>query len=362
MNDDDDIDEEYEESLLVQIEEERLAKKNSRRGHRGSVMGHDIVERDPIEGHERLNRDYFANPPKYGARLFRRRFRMKQALFLRIHDAVVAHDNYFVQRRNATGRLGLSSLQKVTAAFRMLAYGVPADYVDEYVQIGESTAIESLKRFVVAVVEVFGDEYLRSPNSDDLTRLLAKGEERGFPGIELAEGRAPPISYKVNGRSYDMGYYLADGIYPSWATLVKTIPAPQGNKHRHFAKEQEGARKDVERAFGVLQARFAIVRGPARFWDKDILKYIMTACIIMHNMIIEDEHDEHEHDRRPRQMHEIEKLYDRVADIPRISPSLERTPTLMEFIENRHRIRDKQMHTQLQEDLVEHLWKVHGGQ
>ncbi|XP_061998919.1 uncharacterized protein LOC133716216 [Rosa rugosa] len=159
MNDDDDIDEEYEESLLVQIEEERLAKKNSKRGRRGSIMGHNIVERDPIEGHERLYRDYFANPPKYGARLFRRRFRMKQALFLRIHDAVIAHDNYFVQRRNAAGRLGLSSLQKVTAAFRMLAYGVTADYVDEYVQIGESTAIESLKRFVVAVVEVFGDEY-----------------------------------------------------------------------------------------------------------------------------------------------------------------------------------------------------------
>ena len=41
----------------------------------------------------------------------------------------------------------------------MLAYGDPADYCDEYVQIGESTAIESLKKFAVAVVEVFDDEY-----------------------------------------------------------------------------------------------------------------------------------------------------------------------------------------------------------
>ncbi|KAL6191804.1 hypothetical protein ACLB2K_038193 [Fragaria x ananassa] len=114
---------------------------------------------------------------------------------------------------------------------------------------------------------------------------VSKGEKRGFPGMlgsidcmhwtwkncptawhessfvfsEFDEGCAPPMSYKVNGRSYDMGYYLADGIYPSWATIVKTIPAPRGNKHQHFAKEQEGARKDVERTFGVLQARFAIV-------------------------------------------------------------------------------------------------------
>jgi hypothetical protein len=47
--------------------------------------------------------------------------------------------------------------------------------------------------------------------------------------------------------------------------------------------------KDVERAFGILQARFAIVRGPARFWDQDCLWYIMTECVIMHNMIMEDD-------------------------------------------------------------------------
>ena len=55
--------------------------------------------------------------------------------------------------------------------------------------------------------------------------------------------------------------------------------------------KQESCRKDVERAFGVLQSRFAIIVGPSRFWRKEVLHDIMTTCIILHNMIIEDERD-----------------------------------------------------------------------
>jgi len=98
-------------------------------------------------------------------------------------NAVEAHDDYFVQKRNAAGVLGLSSFQKITAAMCMLTYGVAADATDEYVRIGESTALESLRRFVAAVDKIFGEEYLRSPNKADIARLLAMGEGKGFPGM-----------------------------------------------------------------------------------------------------------------------------------------------------------------------------------
>ena len=39
----------------------------------------------------------------------------------------------------------------------------------------------------------------------------------------------------------------------------------------------------------MLQARFAIVQGPTRFWHHEDLSFIMKACIILHNMIIENE-------------------------------------------------------------------------
>ncbi|XP_074326893.1 uncharacterized protein LOC141664837 [Apium graveolens] len=108
---------------------------------------------------------------------------MGRHVFLRIVDAVSNFDPYFQQRIDAVGRKGLSHLQKCTAAMRMLAYGVSADAVDDYVRIGESIAVEGLKKFVSNVITIFEGEYLRKPNSNDMQRLLQMGEARGFPGM-----------------------------------------------------------------------------------------------------------------------------------------------------------------------------------
>ncbi|RYR08529.1 hypothetical protein Ahy_B05g076262 isoform C [Arachis hypogaea] len=82
---------------------------------------------------------------------------------------------------------------------------------------------------------------------------------------DILNDRASEVNYTINGNNYTIEYYLADGIYPEWVTFVKSISKPQGEKRKLFAQYQEGQRKDVERAFGVLQARFIIIRGPARF-------------------------------------------------------------------------------------------------
>jgi hypothetical protein len=108
---------------------------------------------------------------------------MSRCLFLQIANKVDAHNPYFKQRTNALSVLGLSCLQKVTATHMILAYGIPADLTNEYLRIGETITIESLRAFVKAIVEVFGDWYLRAPNKADICRLLSIREQRGFSGM-----------------------------------------------------------------------------------------------------------------------------------------------------------------------------------
>ena len=316
------------------------------------------IERDREQGHIHLWNDYFHENPTYPPVMFRRRFRRNKPLFLRIVDRLTTEVPYFQQRRNAHGRYGLSPLQKCTAAIRMLAYGQSGDTYDEYLRLGESTALLCLEHCTNGIVQLFGDEYLRRPTPEDLQRLLDIGEKRGFPGMigsidcmhwqwkncptawrgqytrgsgkptivleavasedlwiwhaffglpgtlndinvldrspvfdDILQGRAPKVKFKVNNHTYRMAYYLTGGIYPNWSTFIQSIPLPQGPKAELFAERQESTRKDVERAFGVLQSRFAIVKNSALLWDKEKIGKIMRTCVILHNMIVEDERD-----------------------------------------------------------------------
>jgi hypothetical protein len=58
---------------------------------------------------------------------------------------------------------------------------------------------------------------------------------------------------------------------------------------KRFAEMQETTRKDLERGFGVLQTWWAIVRHPAITCSLKIRHEVITCCVIMHSMIVEDE-------------------------------------------------------------------------
>ncbi|XP_021985292.1 uncharacterized protein LOC110881292 [Helianthus annuus] len=164
----------------------------------------------------------------------------------------------------------------------------------------------------------------------------------------ILEGNAPQCNFIVNGNEYTQGYYLADGIYTEWSTLVKSFVYPANNnlKMQYFKRRQESCRKDVERAFGVIQARWAMIRGPGRSTSIPVLGDIMHACIILHNMIVEDER------------HTITD-WSREEDEPEPSSYNGGAPTEFEHYLQRFRsLRSKDTHIALRNDLMEHLWNL----
>jgi hypothetical protein len=73
--------------------------------------------------------------------------------------------------------------KKCIVGLRMLAYGGPADFLDEGLRMGESTVLKTVKEFITTVIKVFGDEFLRPPSESDLHNILSVNEARGFPDM-----------------------------------------------------------------------------------------------------------------------------------------------------------------------------------
>ena len=416
--------EEFEEennaiSRQFEIAHQHFFSEGSSSNYRGSVVGRKDRRymRDYKSGHERLMRDYFIDNPTYDVSLFRRRFRMSPAIFNRIYQRLNDTNPYFTYRRNCANETGISPHIKISSSLRMLSYGTSGDQQDEYFRLAGSTAIECMKEFCKSIIEEFGPEYLRTPGPNDIARLLAKGEARGFPGMlgsldcmhwawkncptgwkgmftghkkiptmileavasddlwvwhaffgvpgslndinvlrqsylfsQLSNGLSTDVEYKVGDSVHKMGYYLVDGIYPKWRTLIQAFRVPNTEKEIYFTRKQESFRKDIERAFGVLQARFQIIRNPARFHDKNVLSQIMYTCIILHNMIVESERGGYK-----CQKNNYPDMFEGENERPHKDQN-----TMDEYVATVAAIEDQIEHYKLRDELVNHLWTHRG--
>ncbi|GJS94081.1 ALP1-like protein [Tanacetum coccineum] len=192
------------------------------------------------------------------------------------------------------------------SAIRQMAYGSTPDAFDEYLQMSEHTARDALFFFNMCIIELYMPKYLRKPTLEDVVKIQQKHNNvHGFPGmlgsidcmhwewkncpVSWQDDLAPVVPYVVNGVEYRNEYYLTDGIYLEWASFVKSFTVATDPKHTYFKQRQESARKDVERAFGVLQGRWGLIQQPARAYEVNTLRRIMYAGIIMHNMVLEDQ-------------------------------------------------------------------------
>jgi hypothetical protein len=133
----------------------------------------------PRTRHKMLMCDYFAEVSTYLPRLFHRWYWMRIKLFVMIVEACEANCHFFTCQRNATGLLSFRPYQKISASMRMIAYGIRADYTDEYLWFGEDTTLKCVRILGKVIIRLFGPTYLLSPNEEDKKRLMLINEKRG---------------------------------------------------------------------------------------------------------------------------------------------------------------------------------------
>ncbi|XP_022030855.1 uncharacterized protein LOC110931785 [Helianthus annuus] len=253
------------------------------------ILPREYIQQDRQAANDRLIKDYFAEEPTYpNPEVFRRRFRMSKRLFLRIVEDLENTYDYFKQKADAKKDLWVWSAY----------FGVAGSCNDLNV-------------------------FKQSPLVED-----------------YISGRAAKASFYANRNYYPHGYYLCDGIYPKYSIFVRTFRDPYNEKRAHFKKVQESSRKDIERCFGVLQQRWHYLRNPCRAWSKEKMRDAMYTCIIIHNMILEDEGKAIYQNYVPKDVQKYPQA------------------TMEERVKNAHELRSEVAHNELAFDLVEHAWSV----
>jgi hypothetical protein len=117
-----------------------------------------------------------------------------------------------------------------------------------------------------------------------------------------------------------------------------------------FASAQEAKRKDIERAFGMLQARFHILTSACCLWERHAMKTVIQTCVILHNLVIDFEYQ-----NEVNSDYIIDAMYipqHPFAVIPREEGQTFDTRSQMILA-----MQNSELHMQLQHDLMINRWE-----
>ena len=164
-------------------------------------------------------------------------------------------------------------------------------------------------------------------------------------------GKAPRVNFTVNGNAYgEYAFWVGDGIYPTYACFVKTFPNPTTRMQKMFATAQEAKRKDIERAFGILRARFHILTSGCRLWDRFAMAKVIKTCVILHNVII---YYELKHNMDSTYIEDSEFIPHHLCTIvPKVQAQFWETRESMIA-----EMKNQDIHRRLQHDLMIEMWE-----
>eukprot|EP00956_Cyclotella_meneghiniana_P023786 scaffold46922_cov39-Cyclotella_meneghiniana.AAC.2 len=276
-------------------------------------MKRQMVKYDRERAFNAVTTDWMCLRPIFDDKQFERTFRIKRSMVDDILGHLVHHDAFWLQTVDAVDYFQMGESTAALCVSK-LARGIVecSEIADTYLQ----TPTESDARRICKLhKEVHGlDGMLGSldvtkvvwENCPKALRGQYQGKEKvatigleavadntlwiwhrsfGFPGTlndlniwersplfqSMQNGTHSEIDFdfELDGQTFSKLYYLVDGIYPWLTRFLATISDPTSKIASFFAAQQEAFRKDVERAFGVLKAKFLCLKNPIRLHHED---------------------------------------------------------------------------------------------
>jgi hypothetical protein len=163
-----------------------------------------------------------------------------EAMYRFCEDVIAVFGEYYLRETNMDDPLSASCpstrvgffLGCLAALTACISNGRTVILVDKGSSKGIRKGAPLYWRLLPHKIFRFGTPFFGMAGSNNDINVL----HRSLVFSRLTECTAPQISYEINVNPYDKGYYLADGIYPSWATFVKTMRNPADEKCKRFAK------------------------------------------------------------------------------------------------------------------------------
>ena len=379
----------------------------------------------------RFQEDYLVASPRYSAAIFRRRHRMSLGLFKRVTLQLSQSFPFFQFKHDCTGLPGFRPEQKVKAALTLLANDVASDFLEESLAMSSTLANQCLIEFCNGLITLYAGRYLRRPSAQEQARLMAQNSVQGFPGmlgsldcthifwkncptahagqyagkegrpslvLEVVAdqemwiwhaffgtpgtqndltvlrhstlfdaGRQVDVPFTVMGQLFDRGYYLTDGIYFDWATLIDSIKHPADEPSKLYARMQEAACKDVERAFGRLKIMFKILDNGVRYWTHERIQAVVFGCLILHNMTLEEQRTQHLPELAGELQSEAQQNRSQTPSARSSAATIQQARassqspahaavTGDDMARHLHSVQDSQTHRRLKAALREHIW------
>jgi hypothetical protein len=105
---------------------------------------------------------------------------------------------------------------------------------------------------------------------------------------KFAEIETLVVPYEIGLEEFKWLYILVDGIYPKYSRFVRGMKELITRKERIMTAWQKGARKDIERTFGIPQAKWQWIARPIHLHNLTDISNRVAACLILHNMLVSD--------------------------------------------------------------------------